>query len=65
VINIVVIAICGFICGADDFVAIAAFGRKKQRWLEQFLDLRAGIPSPNQIGGAGPNPFPAAYPSSP
>ena len=33
------------ICGADDFVAIAAFGRKKRRWLSRFLDLRAGIPS--------------------
>jgi predicted transposase YbfD/YdcC len=44
-INIVVIALCAVICGADDFVAIAAFGRKKRRWLEQFLDLRTGIPS--------------------
>lgn len=43
--NIVVIAICAVICGADDFVAIAAFGRKKRRWLSRFLDLRAGIPS--------------------
>jgi len=33
------------ICGADDFVAIAAFGRKKRQWLSRFLDLRAGIPS--------------------
>jgi predicted transposase YbfD/YdcC len=44
-INIVVIAICAVICGADDFVAIAAFGRKKRRWFAQFLDLRNGIPS--------------------
>ena len=33
------------ICGADDFVAIAAFGRKKRQWLSRFLDLRTGIPS--------------------
>jgi predicted transposase YbfD/YdcC len=43
--NIVVIAICAVICGADDFVAIAEFGRKKREWLARFLDLRHGIPS--------------------
>lgn len=44
-INIVTIAICAVICGADDFVAIAEYGRKKKKWLAQFLDLSAGIPS--------------------
>jgi hypothetical protein len=44
-INVVVIAICAVICGADDFVAIANFGRNKKAWFEKFLDLRAGIPS--------------------
>jgi predicted transposase YbfD/YdcC len=44
-INIVTIAVCAVICGADDFVAIAEFGKKKRKWLEQFLDLSAGIPS--------------------
>jgi hypothetical protein len=44
-INFIVIAICGVICGADDFVAIADFGRKKRRWFRKILDLRAGIPS--------------------
>jgi len=44
-INIVVIAVCAVICGADDFVAIAEFGRKKRVWLARFLDLRNGIPS--------------------
>jgi hypothetical protein len=44
-INIVVIALCGVICGADDFVAIAKFGRTKRDWLAKFLDLSAGIPS--------------------
>jgi len=29
-INIVVIAVCAVICGADDFVAIAEFGEKKR-----------------------------------
>lgn len=44
-LNIVVIAICAVVCGADDFVAIARFGRTKRDWLAQFLDLSAGIPS--------------------
>jgi predicted transposase YbfD/YdcC len=44
-INVVVIAICAVICGADDFVAIAKFGRTKRAWFERFLDLAAGIPS--------------------
>jgi predicted transposase YbfD/YdcC len=44
-INIVTIAICAVVAGADDFVSIAEYGRKKRSWLSQFLDLRAGIPS--------------------
>jgi hypothetical protein len=44
-VNIVTIAICAVICGADDFVAIAKFGRAKREWLSQFLDLSNGIPS--------------------
>jgi predicted transposase YbfD/YdcC len=41
----VVIAICAVICGADDFVSIAEFGRMKRDWFARFLDLRNGIPS--------------------
>ncbi len=44
-VNIVAIAVCAVICGADDFVSIAEFGRKKRKWLSQFLDLTNGIPS--------------------
>jgi predicted transposase YbfD/YdcC len=44
-INIVTIALCAVICGADDFVSIAAYGREKKSWLSKFLDLSAGIPS--------------------
>jgi hypothetical protein len=44
-INVVVIAICAVISGADDFVAIANYGRNKKTWFEKFLDLSAGIPS--------------------
>jgi hypothetical protein len=44
-INVVVIAICAVICGADDFVAIAKFGNTKRDWFARFLDLSQGIPS--------------------
>jgi predicted transposase YbfD/YdcC len=44
-VNVVVIAICAVICGADDFVAIAKFGTTKRDWLARFLDLETGIPS--------------------
>jgi predicted transposase YbfD/YdcC len=44
-INIVVIAVCAVICGADDFVSIAHYGSKKRKWFARFLDLKEGIPS--------------------
>ena len=44
-INVVVIAVCAVLCGADDFVAIAKFGVTKREWLSRFLDLSSGIPS--------------------
>jgi predicted transposase YbfD/YdcC len=44
-INILTIALCATIAGADDFVAIADWARQKRDWLGQFLDLSAGIPS--------------------
>jgi len=44
-VNIVTIAVCAVICGADDFVAIATWGRLKRDWLATILDLSAGIPS--------------------
>jgi predicted transposase YbfD/YdcC len=44
-INIVTIALCAVIAGADDFVTIAAWGRHKRAWLARFLDLQSGIPS--------------------
>lgn len=43
--NIVVMLLCGVICGADDFVAIAAWANTKKDWLAKFLDLSAGVPS--------------------
>jgi len=44
-INIVTIALCAVIAGADDFVTIATRGRQKRAWLSRFLDMTSGIPS--------------------
>jgi predicted transposase YbfD/YdcC len=44
-IDIVTIAICAVICGADSWVLMEAYGKIKQEWLKQFLELPNGIPS--------------------
>lgn len=49
-IDIIVIAVLGVMCGADTWVDIAAFGREKEQWLTQFLDLPGGIPSHDTFG---------------
>jgi hypothetical protein len=48
-INIVTIALCATIAGADDFVAMATWARQHQQWLGQFLDLSHGIPSHDRL----------------
>jgi len=48
--EMIVIAIAAVLCGADGWVAIAAFGRAKQTWFEQFLKLPHGIPSHDTFG---------------
>lgn len=47
---ILVIALCGIICGADTWVEIAEFGQAKYAWLSTFLDLPHGIPSHDTFG---------------
>ena len=49
-IDILMIAVCGSICGADNWVAIAEFGRAKADWLKTFLALPNGIPSHDTFG---------------
>jgi predicted transposase YbfD/YdcC len=44
-LDILVIALCAVICGADTWVEMAAYGRAKEEWLKQFLPLPNGIPS--------------------
>jgi predicted transposase YbfD/YdcC len=44
-IDIIVIALCGVICGAATWPAIATFARRRRDWLKRFLALPEGIPS--------------------
>ena len=43
--DIIVIALCAVIAGAQDWQEIAIFGRERQSWLQRFLQLANGIPS--------------------
>src|SRR6266536_2529989 len=49
-VEIVTIALCAVICGADDWVAVETFGQSKQEWLGTFLELPGGIPSHDTFG---------------
>lgn len=44
-LDIVTIAICAVICGAESWVDIEAYGEAKHDWLGKFLALPSGIPS--------------------
>jgi len=48
--DILTIAICAIICGADEWTGIEEYGRAKQDWLKQFLTLAHGIPSHDTFG---------------
>ncbi len=48
--DILVIAICAVICGADGPSAIEQYALAKQDWLNTFLKLPNGIPSHDTIG---------------
>jgi predicted transposase YbfD/YdcC len=48
--DILVIAICAVICGADGPSAIEQYALAKQDWLKTFLKLPNGIPSHDTIG---------------
>ena len=49
-IDIIVITVCATICGADDWTEIETYGKLKQEWLEEFLELPNGIPSHDTFG---------------
>lgn len=64
-IDIMIISICAVICGADDYVAIADYGKAKESWFRQFLELPSGIPSHDTFwrvfGAIKPEQFQKAF----
>jgi predicted transposase YbfD/YdcC len=49
-LEILIIAICAVICGADGWSDVELFGKNKQAWLKTFLELPKGIPSHDTFG---------------
>lgn len=49
-VEMLVLAVCGMVCGVDDFVGIEAWGNERIDWLRRFLKLEHGIPSHDTLG---------------
>jgi predicted transposase YbfD/YdcC len=49
-LDIVALAICAVISGADSWVEVEAYGNAKHDWLQRFLQLPNGIPSHDTLG---------------
>jgi predicted transposase YbfD/YdcC len=49
-LDLVTIAVCAVIGGADTWVAVETFGNRKEAFLRQFLELPNGIPSHDTFG---------------
>src|SRR5260370_9361488 len=46
----IIIVICGVICGWEGWVEIEEFGKAKEMWLKELLELPNGIPSHDTFG---------------
>ena len=44
-VDVVVIAVCGMVCGCDGVTAVHRWASNRADWLKQFLDLPNGVPS--------------------
>jgi len=49
-IDIVILTVCAFICGAEHWTEVTTFGNERLDWLRQFLELKNGIPSNDTLG---------------
>ena len=49
-LDIIAIAICAVICGADSWVYVELFGKSKLEWFRTFLELPHGVPSHDTFG---------------
>ena len=49
-LDMVVIALCATICGAEGWADVERFGKAKRDWFARFLELPNGIPSHDTMG---------------
>lgn len=49
-VDILVIALCGFVAGCEGWVDVELFGISKRKWFEKFLELPNGMPSHDTFG---------------
>jgi predicted transposase YbfD/YdcC len=49
-VELLVIAVCGVLAGADDFVEIEEWSKEKDDWFRRYLRLEHGIPSHDTFG---------------
>lgn len=49
-VDIMAIAICAVVCGAEGWTEVEDFGKIKKKWLKRFLALPNGIPSHDTFG---------------
>jgi predicted transposase YbfD/YdcC len=63
--DIIILAICGVICGAEGWVEIEEFGKAKEAWFTDLLHLPNGIPSHDTFGRVfsliNPDQFEASF----
>lgn len=48
--DIIMIALCAVVSGADSWTQVAEYGRSKKQWFKEFLPLPNGIPSHDTFG---------------
>ncbi len=48
-IDVIAVAVCAFICGAESFSEMEQFGHERELWFREFLELPNGIPSHDTI----------------
>ena len=49
-VEVITIAICAILAGAQGWTDMETFGKSKEAWLKQFLNLENGIPSHDTFG---------------
>jgi predicted transposase YbfD/YdcC len=60
-VDVIAIALLSKICGAEGWEDMQEFGQSRQEWLSTFLELPAGIPSPDTFRRVISNVDPTAF----